>query len=864
MSAAYQLQKRFTETETVRAYNACSKAAVICGVGHLLYPIADYFVVPGSIVPILVVRAVFLLLFLGQFAWLRMRGKASEGDPAVMLAVATLSIVGVSLATGVPSSEYILVLALPYVASAVFLPLSGGVFLSVWLGSIAVYNIAAFPLDMVASTSRLAMIDSYLLLSVVAAYIIHRLDHQLRLEGFSKNEELVAASESLKLAVQRLQERDQEKNVFFANVSHELRTPLTLILAPLDAYLARQDIDDGGRQQLEISRRNGVRLSVLVDELLDLAKLDSATDLLQGTAFDLARALRELVKQAVLLAQRHDIALTFVPGDDYELKVVADVRQIERVCLNLISNALKYTNPQGQVRVDVFERGGQAHVVVSDTGIGIKPQDLPRIFDRFFQVKSENRRGRGGVGIGLSLCQKIVALHHGAMTAESEPRRGSRIGFWIPRLGAPELTFHTATSPMGFRTTQGVGLAEWNEALKDRDEYKLHEVTRVTERRVASRGAPGTQVPKVLVVEDNPDIIELIDSLLSGEYTLYTAMDGKRGLEAVDRFRPDLVLTDLMMPIMTGDAMIKQLRTQEYGATVPIVALTARGAEDDRLLVIQAGADAILSKPFNREELLSVLRTLLRRQVLTRKNADDERYLALRAMAGGIAHEILNPVALVRTNLFLIKREYHVLKKHVVEHDETKKAVVNMDAYIASGEEGIKRTVAAVEPLRKISRGTEHEGALEKSSIDSILDAVIRVTDSDRAMKVIKDAKQPVMAQIGQVEQVLINLIVNAQQACGDTHRQPIELRSLDDTEGRKVIITVTDHGPGMSAETQSHIFDPYFTTKASGTGLGLHVCRQIVARHGGQLSVQSDIGQGATFTVTLPSAWDGAGATPR
>jgi PAS domain S-box-containing protein len=386
----------------------------------------------------------------------------------------------------------------------------------------------------------------------------------------------------------RSKELDRLKTEFFANISHELRTPLTLILGPVRKRLAAAEVNEAERRGLELIERNARLLLRYVNDLLDLSKLDAGRMDAEYAEVDLAHMVRRVASNFESLAKERGVGCAIeTPGS---LPVEVDPPKIERVLLNLLSNAFKFTPAGGAVRIAVGGVGDRAIVEVEDTGPGIPAERREAIFERFGQLERGADRRFGGTGLGLSIVKQFVSLHGGSIRVE-DPRNpgGSLFRVELPLAAPPGADVRrTAEEPDQEATGQAV------------EELYIRDST-----RQPSGPAPASGTPVVLLVEDNPDMNAFIAETLSATYRVVCAFDGQEGLERALEVRPDLILSDIMMPRMSGDRLVREIRRHQELEDVPIVLLTARADEELRVKLLQEGAQDYLHKPFDARALLA-------------------------------------------------------------------------------------------------------------------------------------------------------------------------------------------------------------------------------------------------------------------
>ena len=384
------------------------------------------------------------------------------------------------------------------------------------------------------------------------------------------------------------EEANKAKLQFFTNISHELRTPLTLIADPVNYIIHDDNLNSQQRSMLQIVQRNVLVLTQLVSEILDFRKVQNGKMKLRLSDFNLAESMKQWIKLFSVSAQKKHIAISMDAPDTIMLR--ADQDKIERICYNLLSNALKYTSEGGEITLTAKEEGGRVMISVADNGCGISSDELPYIFDRFYQAKNAGR----GTGIGLAIVKAFTELHHGEVSATSIEGKGSTF------------TIHIPVRQKGEVTNQPT------EKIEQLVEPSSAEEVPNQARHIDELIQPyQTDKPEVLIIDDNVDIRTYLRSVLSEKYNVSEAADGKVGLELARKIVPDIVLSDIMMPVMDGLAFCQQLKTDKAISHIPVILLTARSLDEQRAEGYEHGADAYLSKPFSLRLLLSRIDNLI-------------------------------------------------------------------------------------------------------------------------------------------------------------------------------------------------------------------------------------------------------------
>ncbi len=446
------------------------------------------------------------------------------------------------------------------------------------------------------ATQRVILFGSLTGLLVVIALLVavYRL---LRLKS-RKNRELLrqkALLEEQKQALQaqkdqleqlshELEEATHAKLVFFTNISHDFRTPLTLIADPVDQLLADASVKGTTRQMLELVKKNVGILLRLVNQILDFRKVENGRMELHLAPFDLRAGLLAWNDSFRVTMVRRRIRFSFLVEGDADFHLMADAEKMERIYFNLLSNALKYTPEKGEITVRLSAGEGEYALSVFNSGSYISPAEVRAIFERFYQVEGS----RAGTGIGLALVHAFVEMQGGHITVDSNEHG----------------TTFTATFPCKplsgdvDRTTPPIALpqAEATESMPLPDHVEQ---------------PANPDAPVVLVIDDNADIRSYVSALLSKDYRVLTAPDGETGLRQAQKFVPDLVVCDVMMPVMDGIECCRRLKGELSTSHIPVILLTACSLDEQRIQGYDGGADSYISKPFNSQLLLSRIRNLL-------------------------------------------------------------------------------------------------------------------------------------------------------------------------------------------------------------------------------------------------------------
>ena len=390
----------------------------------------------------------------------------------------------------------------------------------------------------------------------------------------------------------KLEETTAAKLAFFTQVSHDLRTPLSLVVGPLE-HVLEGPLSPQQKQTLSLAARNVVVLQQLVNNILDFRKIESGGMPLSVSRFDLPAAVQEWMRGFSSTSR----TLSYEGLDS--LTVEADMRLLERTLFNLLGNSIKHTLPDGHITVSVQREGSSAILSITDDGDGIPKEKLPFIFEEFYKASESSN----GTGIGLALVKAVAELHKGSVSVDSSLGEGSTFTLRLPLV------------------QKGASVSEGKDASAYTEEYQ--DVLTPSDSRLeeaADRVTQSGDRPTVLIVDDNADLRRFIGTLLEGDYRILLACDGKEALEKAGRELPDLVVCDVMMPVMDGLHFCRELKGRLATSHIPVILLTAKSMEEQRAEGYDSGADAYISKPFSEKVLLSRIGNLLKSRILLKEH----------------------------------------------------------------------------------------------------------------------------------------------------------------------------------------------------------------------------------------------------
>ncbi len=772
--------------------------------------------------------------------WMTYLGPWAERSTVLQTLPALIAAAGVELMVmplGAASSEYYGGLSLCIVALAVLHTWRWPRVLGLSAAIVAMWLIPAVP-EVVQGQARWSLFYNnlyFLVLTTAIAVPSTQMRYRAAKREFEAREALAATSTKLSSALDRAREVDRLKSEFFANISHELRTPLTLILSPVDELLSKL-MPGVERDALSIVRRNAARLLTMIDDLLDLARLEAGGLRLKVMQLDMTSLARSMTENAVPAATAKGIDLTFSVAGEGD-QIFGDPPRLEIIITNLIGNAIKFTPPGGRIDVQVFYNLAGASIEVADTGPGISKGQQDKVFERFHQTETSERRQQGGVGIGLALARELAQLHGGSLTVESKIGEGSTFTLFLQ---AGKDHFHAGTIERRQlqlddhprrRAEDKIG----SEPPRPETEMVIRPSQQPPERVLLDRG----RVPRVLVAEDENDLRSFIVGLLQDKYEVDAASDGREALELLKHNRPDLVLTDVMMPGTSGLDLCRAIKQDPSLRHIPVILLTARGENEAALEGYEAGADDFVSKPFHTKVLLARIRAHLKMRSLSLQLADQARLASAGTLAAGLAHEVKNPLNAAVNAAKVLERGGSTR----VSNEKLMNIIID-----ALGR--IDGVVSALDAHARPADGTDLTPCNVRKAVESTLNLLAHKLKDRVLVHQDYETTGNVFAPARAFNQVLLNLIDNSIRS--GAQNIWIELRQLE----KQVFVAVSDDGPGVPADVVHRIFDPFFTTRAEGegTGLGLHLSRRIAQECGGELRYEPRSGGGARFVMEIPA----------
>ncbi len=441
------------------------------------------------------------------------------------------------------------------------------------------------------------------LLSTFSYKLLSDYRNKLEQKVNDRTKQLDNANKELSVSLQNLKTLKDARDRFFTGISHEFRTPLTLILGPSENIISNSSETDT-RKKAVLIKQNAHRMLKLINQLLDLAKLDAGKMELKVSKGNIVHFIRGVTMSFESFAESKDISLKVSSSND-EIELYFNSEVMMKVLTNLFSNAFKFTEPGGMIKVFISKTDRHsAEIIVRDSGLGIPESQLPKLFDRFYQVDHSHTRKYEGTGIGLALTKELLELHHGTIKVSSKLRESS-----VADSGWTEFTIEL---PLGRSHLQDDEIVEDEVPDFTLSEENEMEIELLASSEKSEIGIIESDKTIVLVVEDNPDLREMIKENLEDSYSVLEAENGVKGFKLAEENIPDLIISDIMMPEMDGYELTRRLKTNEKTNHIPVILLTAKAATEDKLEGLETGADDYLIKPFNEKELSVRVRNLIK------------------------------------------------------------------------------------------------------------------------------------------------------------------------------------------------------------------------------------------------------------
>lgn len=703
---------------------------------------------------------------------------------------------------------------------------------------------------------------------------------KLRFREFSLRSEVERSHKLLESKNQQLSELDEAKTRFFANISHELRTPLTIMLGITERFkmvVAQHPLESGMSEMTAMLEQNGLRLLKLIDDLLDLVRFDTGHADIHQQPTLISAHIEGLLRSLRHLAEQDRVALLWECQTEHPM-ISIDRDKFDKILLNLVINAIKFTPSSGMIEVKVHAADHMLRLTVEDSGVGIPPEVLPRIFERFWQVDTSSTRKFQGAGIGLALVRSLSEAMGGSVNVTSILGKGTIFVVEFPADGVtqsePEIAADSVEAPLN----HGGKIADLHRraAMSAPGKMALHPASAIqmggsiSQPQIGMR--PSGARPLVLIADDEPDIRRFLRMQMEG-VDIIEAADGAEALELVRLRRPQLALLDYMMPEMDGVEVCKRIRENHSTRGMAVIILTARADEQTKLAALQAGANDFLTKPFSTAELALRLENQIAMARIRREITDlntelqaaleqikesevlilrNEKLSALGRMSAGIIHEINNPLNYTSAGIHALA----TFTKSLPSSDQA-----DFEDILNDIRDGVDRVSQIVIDLRKFTR--EDQTISGDANLVDVINRARRMVGHQVGKDIAFNLNTPEIALIcgnpNQLVQVFINFFQNSIDAIhqriesegGDPGRIDVSIEPV----GEAWQVTTRDNGIGIPPENLQKIFDPFFTSKdvGKGMGLGLSITHQILQSHKALVEVDSRPGEYTRFRILFP-----------
>ncbi|VEB33311.1 ATP-binding protein [Legionella cherrii] len=641
---------------------------------------------------------------------------------------------------------------------------------------------------------------------------------EMEIEIYQRAQEIQVINKKLQIANYNLASLDQLKTQFFANISHELRTPLMLILGPIDTLLRDKTLAPSQVKRIQLMKENAHLLLKHVNDLLDIAKFDSGRLQINYYNIDFVHLIKRILSlfEADIEAKGLHLSYSLPP----KLCIQIDYEKIERVIINLLSNAIKFSPFHGTINLKLDKKNAHAELSIEDNGPGIPSEYREAIFERFFQME-ESMGHSEGTGLGLAIVKDFIELHQGKITVQQSKLGGALFIMQIP-LNAPADQLVHGEQPV----------------------HKTIEIPRiVSQRKIVTKQLNRenhAQLPLALVVEDNSTMNEFLCELLSKDYRIASARDGKEGLDMAIKLHPQIIITDIMMPNMNGIELVHAIRQHSSLLSTPIMIVTAKADEELCVRMLQEGAQDYMIKPFSTEEFKARIANLI-----LVKHAEDEleRFVYL------AAHDLKSPLPAIE----------HLVSW--IEEDVGNQLTSQSRKYLTFLRQRAYRMSNLLDGLLKYAQAGSMHSKVEKINFPELVNSVAHKVEAANDFNICcEHCDFMVEAEKKLLQEVIYELIDNGVK---HHHLQKGHIQVGVVEKNDYYEFFVADDGPGIERAYQDRIFQLFQTLQPrdvlESCGVGLSIAKKIVEAQGGSIGVKSDKNQGAIFYFTWPKQIGGA-----
>ncbi len=660
-----------------------------------------------------------------------------------------------------------------------------------------------------------------------------------------------AFEDELKKA-EALLEIDKAKTAFFSNISHEFRTPLTLILGPVEDGLndSNNQLPEEQKERLQLIQRNALRLQRLVNSLLDFSRIEAGRLDAKFSSTDLSAFTRELASMFHSAMEKASIEY-IINCKTLSQPVYVDHEMWEKIVLNLLSNALKFTF-QGKIQISLEEEDNFAVLKVKDTGEGISETELPNLFKRFYRVKGAKSRTHEGSGIGLAFIHELIKMHGGTIETGSELKKGTTFTVRIP-CGVDHLPKEKIVEGMHMKST-----SQSDVFMNESSQWLLKEVLPEVEGTVSEERIKN-QEALILVVDDNSDMREYVSNILrkNEDWEIQTANNGLQALAFIKDRKPNLILSDIMMPEMDGFELLKIIREDITLNQIPFILLSARAGEEATLEGLEKKANDYLVKPFSARELFARIKTQLELDLIRKSNVDlmgdlenKNRQLEnvnkeLESFSYSVSHDLRAPLRSI------------IGYSKILHEDYVGKLDMNGKRVLDTISQNAFRMNNLIEDLLKFSKLGKKEIRKSEINVEILVKGILREMKSSLSHKAnIRLENLPsIYGDSDLLTHVWTNLVSNAIKYSALKENPIVDIGSQN--VENEIIFYVKDNGAGFDMKYADKLFGVFQRLHNSeefeGTGVGLSIVSRIITKHGGRVWAEGKVNEGATFYFSLP-----------
>jgi signal transduction histidine kinase len=671
-----------------------------------------------------------------------------------------------------------------------------------------------------------------------------KLTAELQTRTEQMENEIYLRAQELQDANKKLREAEQIKSEFFANVSHELRTPLSLILAPLESILSGTygEVPQGQLRFLHTIHNNAIRLLQMVNGLLDFSKFEAGKMNVNREPVDINSLVKSVLTDFEPMLRAKNIKLSF---DNYSgnSAIMIDHYLFERILFNLMSNAVKFTPPEGKIAVRIALVSGTLRLSVEDTGIGIAPAEIPKLFQKFRQVHGSSVRRFEGTGLGLAMVKEFTGLLGGSVSVDSIPGRGTTFNVECQAPFAPQGSLEEKS---GFIPPRVALIPQYGISPQSTGHQNGKDNVHSASGKL-----------KLLICEDNEELAFYIVSLLKDKCQTQTARDGEEALEMVRSWEPDMVLTDVMMPKKDGIEVCRQIKSNADTSKIVVVLLTALTHREAMLQGWEVNADEYLFKPFHPDELVTRIRSLLSaiadrkkaEEIINQKNRDLAYSNAeLEAFSYSVSHDLRAPLRSIHGYATILHEDYSD------KFDDQGKKVVNN---VLSNSQKMGQLIDDLLAFSKLGREQVSKTSL---NMNTIVQEVFKdlLQDNNGKHRIDIQPMEPAFGDLSMIKQVWVNLLSNAVKYSAKNPNPVIKVGC--NTEGDTVVYFVSDNGAGFDMKYYDKLFKVFQRLHRpkdfEGTGIGLALVQRIIEKHKGRVWAEAKENEGASFFFTIPAKY--------